>query len=511
MNPVDVCIVGSGAGGAPVAHDLARAGHSVVVLEKGPWYTEKDFDRDEIATVRRDTFVPFVADEPNVLAANGGKPARTTSGWISCCVGGGTVHMSGFVFRLDPIDFRMQTTYGDVDGATLVDWPITYDDLKPWYEKVESLVGVSGEGMPLPPLEANPLSALVDRGAKALSYHAFPTPRLVLTRARAPRRACTYCPMCGSYGCKTGAKGSTMASLIPKAVASGRCEVRPKSMAYRAVRYYDEDGNAREQPAKVIVVAAGAIQTARLLLNSELANSSGEVGKHLTFSTLAKGWGEWPLSALDRDPLEHRSRFLQRSIRDLYRVAGQSGYDKGGTINFLVPHANPIFTAERLSRRTRPPQWGADFVRALRRYHETVREIEFEVFSEFLPNLGTYVSLDPSVKDRWGIPSARIHLENHPLDRRNCLAVAKAAEAVLKAGGATRTGIEASGETTFVLQGGTARMGTVLDARCRAKDVANLYVTDGAALPTSGGVPTTLTIMANAFRVADAVAKALSG
>jgi choline dehydrogenase-like flavoprotein len=366
LKPVDVCIVGSGAGGAPVAATLAEAGRSVVVLEKGPWFTEKDFDRDEIATVRRDFFVPFVADEPQLLTRSGAsKPTRTSSGWISCCVGGGTVHMSGFVYRLHPQDFSLRTRYGALPDSTLSDWPITYEQLAPYYDQVEKLVGISGRAgqnpfepprtgpYPLPPLDANPqLSKLIDQGAAKLGYHPFETPRAVLTRSSAPRGACSYCPMCKSYGCRTGAKGSTMAAIIPAAVATGRCTVRPQCMAFEvvteggratAVRYYDEQGQVQTQPAGLVVLAGGAIQTARLLLNSKspahptgLGNGANQVGRNLTFSTLAKGWGEWPLSGFDSDPLKHHSRFLQRSLQDLYRIEGLADYDKGGTINFLV-------------------------------------------------------------------------------------------------------------------------------------------------------------------------------
>ncbi len=542
---VDICIVGSGAGGGPIAYELARAGASVVVLEKGPWHKEKDFTHDEIATVRRDFFVPFVADEPHLMHRHGRPaPVKTSDGWIARCVGGGTVHMSGFVYRLHPEDFRMKTRYGALANATLADWPITYEELAPWYDKVETAVGVSGKAgenpyeppragpYPYPPVDASSMAALVDQGAAKLGLHPFQTPRAILTRQKGKRKACVYCRFCGSYGCEVGAKGSTAAALIPGAVASGRCEVRPDSMAFEiaadatgkatGVRYHAADGTVAEQKARVVIVSASSIESARLLLNSTsaahpdgLANSSGLVGRNLSFSTLAKAWGEWELSTLPKrwNP-DVGVHFLQRSIQDYYFLKDATGYDKGGTLNFLLPHANPIHTADRLARRANPPLWGAPLKQALYRFYKEVREIELEVFGEFLPNPRTKVTVDGATKDKWGIPVATIHLWNHPLDVANSKALAARGEAVLKAAGAGRTAIERAGETTFVLQHGTARFGadpkaSVLNKWCRAHDTPNLYVVDGSFMPTSGGVPTTLTIMANAFRVADHLVRKL--
>jgi len=165
---VDVCIVGSGAGAGPLALQLARAGARVVVLEKGPWYRKDDFDHDEIANMRSDKWVPRVDDEPHGLQLAGdAMPRKGSQGWISSCVGGGTTHWSGFVHRMHPDDFRMKTRYGDVAGADLADWPISYDDLAPYYDEVEREIGVSGEAethpfasprsgpYPLPALRAN--------------------------------------------------------------------------------------------------------------------------------------------------------------------------------------------------------------------------------------------------------------------------------------------------------------------------------------------------------------------
>lgn len=543
---VDVCIVGSGAGGGPLALELSRTGARVVVLEKGPWYRKEDFDHDEIANMRLHKWVPNVDDEPHLLQLAGDTtPRKAIQGWIASCVGGGTTHWSGFVHRMHPEDFRLRSRYGAIADANLADWPIGYDDLSPYYDKVEREIGVSGEHTeypyapprsgpyPLPPLRANPLSALIDEGARRLGLHPFSTPRAILSRPYAGRPACVYCDFCGGYGCEVDAKSGTAAALIPRAVNTGRCEVRPRCMAFevsvardgraRGVRYYDPRGNAAEQRARFVCVSATAIESARLLLNSTssrfprgLANGSGLVGKNLSFSTFAQGAGEFEVARLPPELRPHHQvHFLQRSLRDFYFIPErQGGYDKGGTLNFILPHRNPIATADRVSQRARPALWGADLNRALRRYYDDVRELEFEAFGEFLPNPDTYVSVDGEVKDRWHIPSATIHVRNHPADVANSRVLLEKGLQVLQAAGADKITSQDAGGTTFILQHGTCRFGddpttSVLNRFCQSHEVTNLFVVDGSFMPTSGGVPSTLTIMANAFRVADHLVRRL--
>lgn len=539
---VDVVVVGSGAGGAPVALSLARAGASVVVLDKGPWYRPKDFDHDEIKNCRRDFFAPFVRDEPHVVVPKGRPARKTADGWTANCVGGGTVHMSGFAYRLHPEDTRMKTRYAGLQGANLADWPLTYEELAPWYDVAEREVGLSGRAgvnpfepkrtgpYPLAPLGESPLAALVDAGGRAVGAHPFPTPRMILSHKRGARGACNYCDYCGSYGCETGAKGSTAVSLLPKAIATGRCEVRPRSMVFQVVerggkatgvRYFDADGKEREQRARVVVVSATSIESARLLLMSPssrssggVANAGGLVGRNLMLSTLAKGWGLWSRAKLPEDTQPGGGvHFLQRSVQDYYLLGQDAAgpYDKGGTLNYLLPHKNAIRSAERLSRRHRPKAWGATLLRDLWASYHDQAEIEFEVFGEFLPTDGTFVTLSDGARDRWNLPAAEIHLAPHPADGANSKRLVERGLALLRAAGAERTGVEEVGGTTWVLQHGTCRMGTdpstsVLDPTCRTHEVPNLYVVDGSFMPSSTGVATTLTILANSFRVGDALA-----
>lgn len=538
---VDVVIVGSGAGGGPLALRLAEAGARVVVMEKGRWLKRDDFRHDELEFCRRNTWAPFPSDEPHLLQTERDpRPRETPEGWTANCVGGGTVHMSGFFFRMHEEDFRMKSTFGEstLSGTTLADWPISYADLAPFYDEVERVVGVSGQAGSnpfepprsgpylLPPLNENPMAAIIDRGARQLGWHAFPTPRAVLSRPHNGRSSCFYSDFCGSYGCESGAKGSSLDALLPGAIATGRCEVRARSMVAEilsdargratGVRYLDADGNSQEQRARYVVVSATSIESARLLLNSKstrhpqgLGNGSGQVGKNLTFSTLGKGYGEFRRTDLPSEMQAHdRVHFLQRSIQDHYRLADKEGYDKGGTIHFILPHRNPIYTAERVSRRTDgPPLWGRRLQDELRRYYDEVREIEFEIFGEFLPTEGTSVEVVDSKRDRFGLPVAKINLRHHPEDIATGRALVLKARELLSASGAHTLRTEVAGGTTYVLQHGTCRFGadpatSVLDVNCRSHEVDNLYVVDGSFMPTSGGVPTTWTIMANSFRVA---------
>jgi choline dehydrogenase-like flavoprotein len=535
MEEVDAIIVGSGAGGAPVALELATAGAKVLVLEKGPRREVKDFLHDEIAMCRRDYFVPFPDDDPHTLRrSESEKPVRTNAGWISQGVGGGTVHMSGFFFRLHPEDF----TRAPAEASTSLPWPFGYDALAPHYDRVERELGVSGDvtanpfepprsgAFPFPPVVTHPIAAWIDAAGAKAGMHPYAVPRAIITKPHEGRGACVYCALCGSYGCEVGAKSSTLASLLPAAERTGRCEVRPGCMVRevtmmrngraRGVVYIDGADREHEVRAKIVVIAASAIESARLLLLSRssrhpngLGNGAGQVGRNLCFSTLAQLAGTLryeDVAPERRAELESPAPFIGRAVQDFYEEAG--------TFHVLFEHPNPIHAAERLIREGKSLVYGAPLMERLARHFLEGRSIEVEGFGEWRPTPGCYVSLDEQVTDRHGLPSACITIARHPVDLEESRVLADKGRSLLEAVGATDIRVLDRGGETLVLQHGTCRMGndpatSVTNAAGRLHEVENVYVTDGGALPSSGRVPSTMTIMANAFRVAGGIARSM--
>jgi hypothetical protein len=355
--------------------------------------------------------------------------------------------MSGFTYRLKDQDFRLRTLTGGIAGADIADWPISYADLEPWYDLAEAAIGVAGitginpfdpprRPFPLPPLAPHPSALLVEEAAQSLGFHPFPTPRAILSAPYGVRPPCNYCGLCGDYGCENGSKSSTLASLLPRAEATGRCDIRARCMVQRVlvdrrghatgVEYIDRHGVVNAVFARVVVIAASAIESARLLLMSAssqfpdgLANDSGLVGRNLTFSSFGKG-----TAVFDRHqviaklgPKNMELPFLLRSVQDDYWVP-RAGLPtpKGGTHNFLLHHPNPINAAVRIAGDAGWKLWGQPLKDRIESYFRDELWVEFEVFGEFLPWQKTWVDLDPAVKDRWGLPAARINLENHPAE-----------------------------------------------------------------------------------------------
>ena len=460
--------------------------------------------------------------------------------------GGGTVHMSGFFFRMHPEDFRLVSTFGEIPGSTAIDWPISYDDLAPYYDRVEQLVGVSGDTsrnpfepprsgpFPMPPVYTHPVAEWIDREGRRLGMHPYPVPRAIITEARPGRSACVYCALCGSYGCEVDAKSSTAAALIPAAEETGRCEVRSRCMVQRiimqkngrakGVEYVDEKGLRRAVHADVVIVAASAVESARLLLMSAcgshpdgVGNNGGQVGRNLCFNTLGQLTGELQYegrSPEERQALESRAPFVGRAVQDFYRVdpAGDL-FGKGGTFHLLWEHPNPIHAAERLIRDADGLVYGDALTKRLTHHFRDQRTLEVECFGDWMPTDGCYVELDATTTDRWGLPAASITIARHPSDMAASQLIVAEARRLLDALGARNVHVLDVGGETLVLQQGTCRMGvdpatSVCTAAGHLHEVDNLYVTCGGSLPTGGGAPSTMSIMANAFRIAEGIVAA---
>jgi len=557
MPDYDVCIIGSGAGGGPVAFTLASAGFSVLVLEKGPWLKTEDFSKDELACCRRSVYTPNLRDERHVIEDETEEDWQAESTfksgwdfWNGNMVGGSSNLMSGFFHRMKPVDFRLLSEFGPIAGANNTDWPIRYEDLEPYYTRVEQIVGVSGKiiphrfleprstpDFPYPALSENAVCLEIDKSCQSLGYQAFPTPRAILSRPEGQRRSCYYSDFCGSYGCSSDAKSSSRVALLDKALATGNCQIRPNSKVYRlrsdqtgkvtSVNYYDETGESRTVDARIYVVACQAIETSRLLLTSTgpkypagLANSSGLVGKNLLFSGGGSGQGtlfyqDFPAAAAEA--LRQPGLFVNRALQDWYEIDDPAFGDrsKGGTIDFLWKHSNAISRANSLKWAENGRLiWGDRLKQKLQKHFSEARYLRFEIFNDWLPTDNCFVSLDPQEKDRWGDPVARFRIGYHRHDLKVGQFLAEKAENVLRKMGAKDIYSSISGSPSSNLQAGGCRFGqdpqtSVLDPDCRSHEAENLYITDGSFMPTGGSVTYTFTIYANAFRVADKIIAAL--
>jgi choline dehydrogenase-like flavoprotein len=518
---LDACIIGSGAGGGALAFALTRAGLRVLVLERGPRYSREDY-RHESGGLAPGDFIPSPATDPHtVTTVKTTQAVRHTLGWIATCVGGGTEHMGGYFYRFAPDDFRMHSRFGAYQE--LADWPYSYEELEPYYTQAERLVGVSGaagadpfegprsEPYPMPPLEAHPVAAKLEKACRNRGLHPFPTPRSINSQPYQGRPACRYCEVCASYGCPVGARGTSQEALISRAEATGRCEVRAGAMvreilvsaAGRATGcvYLDEEGAEHRVSARVVCLCASAVESARLLLLSRsaafpdgLANGNGLVGRHLQFHAVTQGEAFFdPESEAGRRLAEDSHPFIGRSLMDHYFLPeGISEIAKGGVLRF---GRSPQVVAGR----------GAGGSEMATRMAPTT--LYFEIFHDFIPNARTFVDLDPDVVDPWGLPVARIHLDLPAHHRLAGRWLSERAHEIYSDLGATAQRLTDLGGTSSYLVHGTCRAGSdprasVLDSTCRTHEVPNLYVVDGSFMPTSGGAPPTLTILANGLRTA---------
>jgi len=552
----DVVIIGSGASGGAVAYTLCKAGYKVAVLEKGRLIRRDEFSKDELAYARRDLVTPNLFDEYHTIEkkVEGTWEAIPTyesgwSFWNGNIVGGSSNLMSGMLHRLHPDDFRLQSKYGDIKGANIVDWPISYEELEPYYALTEELVGISGHYEKHPyepprstanftqkPTKENAVVNLLDKSCKALGFTPLVTPRAVLSSDKGDRKACYYSNFCGSYGCSSGAKGSSREALLKPALATGNLTLLSNThVKYLHSSKKDEVDYAvvvdtitgKEQKIKgnLFVVAAQAHESARLLLNSAnnhhpngLGNSSGELGKNLLFSGGGSGQGELhkeDLKDIKFEDLMTTGLFVNRSVLDWYFIDHWwDGKFKGGSVEFMFEHQNIISRARKNGYEDGKLVWGKALGdRLVKRFTEH-KSIRFEIFNDWLPNDNCFVALDKTHKDKYGMPVGKLRLEGHPQDVKVGKYIAKKCEAILEEMGAKNIYSAVSSVAAQNLVAGGCRFGddpktSVLNKYCQSHDVPNLFVADASFMPTGGSVAYTWTIYANAFRVADHIVKKL--
>lgn len=534
MSVPDFVIVGSGAAGGVLAKELAEAGFQVVVLEQGPYLRNSDFEHDELKVAFRYGITNDPRSQPVTYRRTEAEDAKV-GGTIQYAklVGGGSVHFTANYWRFHEIDFVERSTIGAIPGASLEDWPFPYAELEPYYTKAEWDLGVSGlagtnpfdpprsRPYPLPPMPVKSSGVLFERAAKQLGWHPFPAPLAILSRPYMGRNSCQHCGFCIGMGCEHNAKSSTLATVIPRAEATGRCEIRPHSTAFRietnrhgrvsGVLYYDRAGKERRQKTKAVIVSCNGAETPRLLLLSEssrfpqgLANSSGLVGRNLMFNGWTLAQGEMP------EPLnEFKSVMTTRVIQDFYLSDPARGFYGGGGLDARFDAYPILFALNNVPPGM--PRWGREFKNWMRSAY--TRAIMIEGHSTSLPVESNSISLDPVVKDAFGLPAMRVTNTDHPDDLKMREYLVARSLDVLAAMGAARPWalpVTIQDGSNHLL--GTARMGddprrSVVDRFHRSHDVPNLFMCDGSSLVTGGRGQPTCTIQALAYRAADHIAR----
>jgi choline dehydrogenase-like flavoprotein len=535
QHEVDFVVIGSGAAGGVIAKELATAGFSVVVLEQGPYLRPHEFKHDELGYLFNQELAGPIAEHPQTLRRTESEEAQVFGPpsplFYMRAVGGSSVHFTGNYWRFHPIDFQERRLWGDIPGAAFADWPLTYQELEPYYTKVEWEIGVSGGAnpfdpprsrpYPVPPLPVTSAGALLERGAAKLGLHAAPAPMAILSQPYQGRNACIHCGFCFLFGCEVGAKSSTLATVIPQAEATGRCEIRPDSTVFRidtnaagrvtGVAYWDRDGREHAQRGKAVVLSANGAETARLLLLSTssrfpdgLANASGKVGKHLMFNGLSYAGG------LFDEPLnEFKSVEVTRIIHDFYDGDPKRGFYGGGGIDARFGYYPMLYALGGLPPDA--PTWGREYKRMLGEYF--TRTMYLNGHTTSLPVETNSISLDPTVKDVWGRPALRVTYRDHPDDLATMRFLQARSVELLEAAGARRVWTYPVTESVIAAHLlGTCRMGTdpatsVVDPFHRTHDVPNLFICDGSSFVTSGRGQPTMTIQALAYRAAEHIAR----
>jgi choline dehydrogenase-like flavoprotein len=507
-----VVVIGTGAGGGVLANELAQKGVKVVALEAGGRYLPEDYINDEWESFGQLAWTDArtTSGDWRVAKDFSGLPA-----WIVKAVGGTTTHWAGASLRFQEHEWKAATTYGNVHGANLLDWPINAEEMDAYYEKAEAKLGVTRtggrEGLP----GCNNYKVF-EAGAKKLGYKKVHTGRMAINSADYDDRlACQQTGFC-FQGCKWGAKWSAAYTDIPRGEATGNLEVRERAHVLKiehnaegkvtGVVYADKDGNKHMQKARVVCVAGNSIESPRLLLNSAssmfpdgLANSSGQVGRnymrHMTGSVYA---------VFDKPVRMWRGTTMAGIIQDEARHDPSRGFVGGYEMETLA--LGIPFMAAFLD----PGAWGREFTTALDAYENMAG---MWLVGEDMPQETNRITLNHDVKDQYGLPVPNVHFDDHPNDVAMRNHAYKQGMSVYEAVGATRVFPTPPYPSTHNL--GTNRMSAkprdgVVNKWGRTHDIPNLYVSDGSVFTTGAAENPTLTIVALAIRQAEHLAGELS-
>src|SRR5580692_1573277 len=451
----DVVIVGVGAAGGILAAELAKSGMKVIGLERGPRLKTSDFEpHDELRYFQRQDLRPDpkrmpVTWRPNAKATAHPIPSQNNGNQA----GGGTVHYGAVSWRFHEDDFRVRSQtiarYGAdaiPEGSSIIDWPVSYAELEPYYERAEYELGVSGKAgnlngkkvdggnvfeaprlrdYPLPPLLNDQVGANFEPAAKKLGLHPFPTPHAILSQPYKDRPGCTYCGFCQAFGCHVGAKSSILVTKLPEADATGNFKLVTGAMCYRVnsddsgrvtgVSYYGPDGSDNTIEAELVILAPFIYDNTRLLLLSKtakfpngLANSSGQVGKHVMAHIGAKVYAAFDSRYVNN----YMGPNAQKHSLDDFNA---DNYDHGG-LGFIRGSQVAIATANQeggpigAAMGMEPPpgteRWGASYRDFFAKYYG--RHVVIMSETENLPYADQTIDLDPVVRDAWGLPAPRI-------------------------------------------------------------------------------------------------------
>ncbi len=557
----DVVIVGVGAVGGILAAELGKAGMKVIGLERGPRLSTADFSpHDELRYFQRQELRPNAKRTPVTWRPNANATARPLPVLnYGNQAGGGTVHYGAVSWRFHEDDFRARAQTIERYGASaipqdssLADWPLTYRDVEPFYDRAEYDLGVSGKAgnlegrkidggnvfeaprrreYPLPALLPDQSGVLFEAGARKLGYHPFSTPRAILSQAYQGRPGCTYCGYCQAFGCHVGAKSSILVTKLPEADKTGNFKLLTGTMCYRVnsdnsgratgVAYYGPDGSENTIEADLVILAPFIYDNTRLLLVSRtekfpngLANSSGQVGKHLMAHITARVFVAFD----DRFVNIYMGPSAQKHSLDDFNADnfdhGGLGFIRGAQFSVSPAdlEAGPIGTAMSMNPPPGTPRWGAayrDFLaKNFARYAAVIAQ------TENLPYADQTIDLDPDVRDQWGLPAPRL---TYDWRRANETArvefMQRKLEELGRAMGAARVWRAplGPGSPGAHHEGGT-RMGSdpktsVVNRYGQSWDIPNLFIIGSSTFPTMTGFNPTLTIQALAYMSADAIVK----
>ena len=545
----DVCIVGSGAGGGMAAYSLTESGADCVLLEGGPkWSVDTDgamfkWNHESPrrgASHRGRPFGEFDAclggwDIP-------GEPYTVAEGsefmWFrGRMLGGRTNHWGRISLRFGPHDFKARSRDGLGD-----DWPIAYDDVKPYYDRLDRMIGLFGtneglenepDGIFMPPPAPRAHELLVKKACDELSVTCIPSRIAILTKPHNGRAACHYCSQCGR-GCSTYSMFTTPTVLLPPALKTGRLDLRTGAMVREVTT--DEDGRCtgvtyvdtasgryRHVRAKVVVLAASACESARILLNSRssrfpngLANGSGAVGRYLTDTTGSRMSAHVP-------SLESRPAYNEDGTGNMHLYMPWWGdnrkldFPRGYHIEFGGGRGMPGYGFGGGIHRLNGGGYGKALKDDYRRYYGSV--VSFAGRGEMIPNDDSYCDIDPKAVDRWGIPVLRFHWKWSEHEILQVKHQHETFQAIIeKIGGRALFPVPGREEDHGITKGGeiihevgTTRMGTsprtsVLNEWCQAHEVKNLFVADGGPFVTNAHKNCTWTILALAWRTAEHIA-----